>query len=271
MIEIAEYGSIFAVDSDRCLVPEGSREKIVPPWSDAVAFLVRGYQEIIGEHLHSVYIRGSVARGLAVEGLSDLDTTAVARPHEVDWEQAIAWGQRTRREYAERFPFSHRPEIDVRLLDDVMEAIPRMRWFKLSAACVYGDDLLAEVSPVTLDEMIAATSVEADYIAKVVFDFHNGIAAEGADTRSYCRWISKRFLRAASALVLSRTRQVTNDLFYCYKLFSDIYPEREPEMRRTLDLALNPVTDTESYAALVEDLREFFIAETNAPKESLEK
>ena len=264
MIEIAEYGGVYAVDSVGRLIPEGSRENIVPPWSEAVAFLVRGYQEVIGEHLHSVYIRGSVARGLAVEGLSDLDTTAVARPHEVDWERAIAWGQRTRREYAERFPFSHRPEIDVRLLADLIEAMPTMRWFKLSAACVYGEDLLADASPVTLDEMIAATSVEADYIAKVVSDFHEGIAAEGADTRSYCRWICKRFLRAASALVLSRTRKVTNDLYYCYKLFSEHYPEREPAMRRALELALNPITETEAYATLVEDLRDFFIAEANA-------
>lgn len=138
-----------------------------------------------------------------------------------------------------------------------------MRWFKLSATCVYGEDLLANASPVTLDEMVAAASVEADYIAKVVADYHEGIAAEDADVRSYCRWICKRFLRAASALVLSRTRQVTNDLYYCYKLFSECYPAREPQMRRALELALNPSTDTETYAALVEDLRDFFIAEAN--------
>lgn len=92
MIEIAEYGGVYVVGSDGLLVPEGSRDNIVAPWSEAVDFLVRGYREILGEHLHSVYIRGSVARGLAVEGLSDLDTTAVTRPHEVDWERAMAWG-----------------------------------------------------------------------------------------------------------------------------------------------------------------------------------
>ena len=67
---------------------------------------------------------------------------------------------------------------------------------------------------------------------------------------------------------LSRAGPATNDLYYGYKLFSEHYPEREPAMRRALELALNPVTETEAYAALAKDLRDLFIAEANAATQS---
>ncbi len=79
MIEIQKHGAVLHTDPDGYLIPDVSLDNIVPPWDEAVDFIKNAYIGHLGESLHSVYIRGSVARGLAVEGISDLDSFALAR------------------------------------------------------------------------------------------------------------------------------------------------------------------------------------------------
>lgn len=263
MIEIKEYGGIYEVDQDGVLVPEGSVDKIVPPWSDAVAYLVSAYQKILAESCHSVYVRGSIARGFGVEGLSDLDSTCYAHKREFDLKEVVAWGEKTRQEYAQRFPFSHRPEIDIKFLEDEREKLHTMRWFKRSAACVYGEDLLSRIPTPTLQDMIDNSGVTSEYINEVTERFFQDIGQSATDKLSFCRWICKRYLRAASALVLPRTLKVTNDLYYCYTLFSEIYPQQDSNMRRALELVLNPTETLQSYEQVVRELRDFFVAEAD--------
>jgi hypothetical protein len=42
--------------------------------------VMAGFVENLGENLYSVYVRGSVARGLAIDGVSDVDTFALVKP-----------------------------------------------------------------------------------------------------------------------------------------------------------------------------------------------
>jgi hypothetical protein len=44
-----------------------------PQWSEAISAAVAVYEHVFSERLISVYVRGSVPRGLAVDGVSDLD------------------------------------------------------------------------------------------------------------------------------------------------------------------------------------------------------
>ena len=79
MIKIQKHGAVLSTDKDGYLIPDASLDKIVPPWNEAVNFIKEAYIKHLGERLHSVYIRGSIARGLAVEGISGLDSFALLR------------------------------------------------------------------------------------------------------------------------------------------------------------------------------------------------
>jgi hypothetical protein len=44
-----------------------------PQWSEAISAAVAVYEHVFTQRLISVYVRGSVPRGLALDGVSDLD------------------------------------------------------------------------------------------------------------------------------------------------------------------------------------------------------
>src|SRR5690606_41345984 len=81
-------------DAEGFLPTRPDRRPIAGPWASAVALVVDAYRDRLGPALHSVYVRGSVARGLAVEGVSDLDTFAVlvpCAPPELDPSAFASW------------------------------------------------------------------------------------------------------------------------------------------------------------------------------------
>ena len=53
--------------------------------------------------------------------------------------------------------------------------------------------------------------------------------------------MAKRILRVGFILVSKLTEENvwTRDLFYCYKIFSDHYTNKEPEMKRMLEIVIS--------------------------------
>jgi Nucleotidyltransferase domain len=76
---ILPIGDFLPLDAEGYLVNPCRRDVIAPPWSDAVTAIQSAYLHHHADRLHSIYVRGSVARGTAREGLSDIDTLETAR------------------------------------------------------------------------------------------------------------------------------------------------------------------------------------------------
>ena len=75
-IEIKPMGSYFEVDSEGYVINPASLEKVQEDWRPVIDDITEGYKKIFGYKLTQVYIRGSVAKGQAVPGVSDIDTFA---------------------------------------------------------------------------------------------------------------------------------------------------------------------------------------------------
>ena len=75
-IEIKPMGSYFELDSDGYIMNPASIEKIQSKWYPAIDDVIEVYKKVCGDKLINIYVRGSVAKGQAVEGISDLDTYA---------------------------------------------------------------------------------------------------------------------------------------------------------------------------------------------------
>lgn len=78
-LELLDVGGWWPLDGDGFILNDAAPGKILPPHRAAIQEAVRAYRRHVRADLHSVYVRGSVARGRAVPGVSDLDCFAVTR------------------------------------------------------------------------------------------------------------------------------------------------------------------------------------------------
>ncbi len=76
-----------------------------------------------------------------------------------------------------------------------------------------------------------------------------------------CVWLMKGFLRVGFEITMERERVYTRDLYRCYETFSKYYPEKEPDMREVLYLALNPVSDRAVIKKVVDLMGKWLIQE----------
>ena len=117
-IEIQPKGSYFQTDENGFLINPASAEKVQEKWKPLIDDIVESYKNKYGEKLKSVYIRGSVAKGEAVEGVSDIDTFAyVDLPKEELLENNI---NRDMRKYIEeKYDFVEDIEMEAFPLQDL--------------------------------------------------------------------------------------------------------------------------------------------------------
>ena len=264
MIKIQKHGAVLSTDKDGYLIPDVSLDKIVPPWDEAVNFIKEAYIKHLGECLHSVYIRGSIARGLAVEGISDLDSFAILRGNPPKKKNELDWTKKVSEQYMERFPFSARPEIWFNREAAFLKNLKGYWWLKLGAVCIHGENLIPCIPAVKLETLATNLEFQRDYISKIVREFHQDVKnADQEHTKKYCQGICKEFLRAGMVLVMSRAKVFSRDLYYCYELFAKFYPQEEATMRQALEYALNPTESKEILLPFVKRLSEFLSQEAN--------
>ncbi|AKJ30949.1 hypothetical protein [Caldimonas brevitalea] len=244
-------GAFLPVDAEGYLVND-CRADHVPP--ALAALVIEHYRQSFGAHLRSVYVRGSVARGTAVDGVSDLDTFAV-----VDDAASPSC-----------------PLLPPELLERLHAAAPGLADFefhacrrsavtgsyystwaflvKTQSACLHGEDLGPALAPYRVGPELMA---EALYLRQRLALYAQRLAAEQQapppQQIATCQWFMKALVRAAFDLTLDRARRYTRDLYPCYATFAELYPERGPDCWRALEWAISPTPDTEPQRQLAED------------------
>lgn len=248
--KILPIGTVLHVDDEGYLVSESSVDKITPPWDAVVAHIKHAYSQNLGTKLQSLYIRGSVSRGNAVEGISDIDGLAVVYgdPKDIDW----AWTRDFANQSKLKYPFISGVDISTQSHEAIVAGDKKIAAFliKTMSACVYGEDLaptLPKVKP-GRGAVIACWDIERkvspDYLAENT----------NITTAQKMRWSAKQILRAGFELVMEDEQAYTRDLYPCYKMFSDHYPEMEPVMHRALEMALWPTNDEAAFQLLLSDI-----------------
>ena len=134
-IEIKPLGSYLEVDEDGYIINPASLEKIQEEWKPVIQDVIEAYQGHFGEKLKNVYIRGSVAKGEAVKGISDIDSFAyIDLPKEsID----TGWEEEAEGKIEEKYPFTKGAELMCRPL-----AVGPMNIIFLNqSVCVYGNPI----------------------------------------------------------------------------------------------------------------------------------
>lgn len=122
------------------------------------------------KNLHSIYVYGSVAKGAAQVGISDLDLCIIFNEQLEDQDQIIAEIQD---KLLQKYPFLPKIDFDIGLLCDVLSQQNRNSWgawIKFFCTHIYGEDLRSYFKEVEINLQVIK-AINQDYAKEVAHYF----------------------------------------------------------------------------------------------------
>lgn len=257
MHEIRPIGTFFQLDAAGYILNPCQKPPFGTYWDTMLAMICARLQESFPQSLHSIWLRGSVAWGNAVRGQADLDVFALLN------EEGYRWV-----ELPDLQPLQKKlsPAKDF-LLDCQLESFkgkptelrsPIAMLIATQSVCIWGEDIQAQLKKyrpgreVMLEYRWIAADVE-DWLTKIRKN-------EKLETAAF-RALMKSIIRAGFELVMERDGRYTRDLYPCYQVYSQYYPEKESGMRQALYWYLNPIPDREVLRQYLLDFGRWLVGE----------
>lgn len=251
------------LDRDGFIAREGSLDRVPPAFAPVVAAArERIAAAFAPDVLHSAYLYGSVPRGTATPGVSDLDLLLALRhgPTAADRAEADAL------EAALDTEFAQVNGVGVLLFgtDTLLSELERhdLGWF-VACLCtpLLGEDLAARL-PRYRPSPLLARETNGD-LAPALPQWRERVAAATTDAelRALSRGISRRLVRTGFTLVMPRWGGWTSDLTASAEAFAAYYPERADQLRLAAAVARTPTADRATLAVLVDGLGPWLAAE----------
>ena len=285
--------STKGLDQDGFIAREGSLDRV----ASAFAPVVRAARVAITDafdstRLHSAYLYGSVPRGTAVPGVSDLDLLLALRSAPTAADRAAADALEAALDGA----FEQVNGVSLLLFstDTLLSELERydLGWM-VACLCtpLLGDDLAARLPRYRTSSELARES-NGDLASAltrwrgraaalpthdpsthdpdphdpstgtpVAGDPGAGDPATDAERRRLNRAVTRRIVRTGFTLVMPRWGGWTSDLAESAEVFGRYYPERAAQMRRAAAIARVSTADTSSLGMLLDDLGPWLAAE----------
>jgi len=257
-------GRLWRLDDEGNILNDARLENIKSPYDAIIADTIAAYTSNIANDIHSLYVIGSIARGLAVEDISNLNVFAVLT-ESADADLVFQdWITPAEDEILAKYPM---------LSDAVLELWPYNHVFsdpesfsigafiiKTQSVCLWGSDVTPELPDYKVESAIAN-----DDLVQIKLDIDEAVAKIKRNSRPenvayWCREVAKHILHAGFALVMVDEGVYTRDLDLCYEYFIKRYPERVVEMRQALSYAENPSMDAMEVLGYLAEMGAWMIA-----------
>jgi predicted nucleotidyltransferase len=253
------------LDEDGTILREGALDRVpaafVPVVEAARASITAAFG---GPRLHSAYLYGSIPRGTAVPGVSDLDLLIVFRePGPADRVTANALESAL----DDAYPQVTGVGIVLGSVRSTLSELERYDGgFFVACLCtpLLGEDLAAQLPRYRPDALLAR---ETNGDLALVLPRWRARAAEAAtdtDRRALSRAVARRLVRTGFTLIMPCWGGWTSDLDRSAELFAQYYPERDGQMRRAAAIARTPSADPAVLTMLIDDLGPWLAAEYTA-------
>jgi len=242
MFFVQKIGDFLPTDENGWIVNPCRGDRLQPLWLDLVEDLKELCREHFGDNLHSLYIRGSVARGSAIAGISDLDGFAILYEELGDGEDK--WTAAAQKLLKLKYPFCAGVEIGIIPYQSFLKTHHLKVLLKTQSLCILGEDLgrsLPSYKPgidlvrqaLLLPNFLKGSEEKLRKLDPKSISFTT-------EVKQISAVIGKRMVRGGMELVVERSRQYTRDLYFCYESFSSYYPEQKLNMKKALELAIAP-------------------------------
>ena len=216
-------------------------------------------------------MRGSVANGEAVDNLSDIDLIILFKDK---WNQSLEYYMKQfhlslNKDIKNEYPFVTKIDFGYEqgtyykdLLDKNinMSFIDTMFTIKHQSVCIYGESVQDEI-PKFKKDIIPKYYYDLNEIVNRIKNSLFEPTLNPDKIRMMMGWISKRMIRCGFELVYDKVDVWTRDLYQCYKLFSDIYPEKQDKMKLVLMKAISPTTDRNDIFEIFNEIGDWLVEE----------
>lgn len=248
MIQPQRIGRFLVVDRFGYVQPDVAIDRVDNTWKPLVEFVLHSLKKRQG--VRSIYIRGSIPRGLAIENVSDADFIYLS---EINFDAADADLEKAAKA---DFPFVNGLEL-FRLNRAQLDKIHRPQhrpYFHmlLKTQCLFlaGDDIAKDIEPFRIGpDMASHVFSLANEFSKLP-RWLEAVRKKGIE-QSMRQWFSRRIVRSGFEVTMDRSGHFTRDLYLCYEQFAKFYPERSKQMYRVLTNCLNGEDSPVQYEELV--------------------
>ncbi|PYC78586.1 nucleotidyltransferase [Streptomyces tateyamensis] len=248
-------------DAAGYFVREGSPDRVGAEFAPVVAAAVEAVQAAFGpDRLHSAYLYGSIPRGAAEAGRSDLDLLLALRqpPGPADRAAVDALSAALDEQFTQITGVGALLLPVERLLSEAERY--DLGWF-LACLCIplLGPDLAKQLPRYRPEDTALARETNgeiADWLPR-----WRERAAAGADPVALTRGAARKLVRTGLTLVMGRWGGWTSDLAHSAEVFAAYYPEQAPRMRRAAAAARVGSADPAVPALLLDELGPWLAAE----------
>jgi uncharacterized protein len=257
-------GRWWPLDAAGHILNDAHLDSMQPAFQRVVSAAVQAYIQHIEADLDSIYVTGSVARGLAIPGLSDLNMFAVTAA-DADPDLVLRdWLPEVETCLLDQFPDLADVQLEIwpyyYVFDDPSRFSIGGFILKTHSVCVWGSDLST-----SLPDYQVTPAIANDDLVLLAADLAQARAALAEDpspenTRYWCRIICKTLLWCAFGLVQMAEGQHTRDVDLGYAAFARHYPGHAREMRRVLDGVNQPLDDADTVLHLLDTTGAWLLA-----------
>lgn len=253
-IQIKPMGSFFEVDSEGFLVNPASMEKIQESWRPVLEEYITSCKKMYGKDLVSVYVRGSVAKGEAIEGISDFDALVVLKDGHSNVLQETELEEKMR--LRKLFPFVNGFEFGEYTETGIQEEDLLLN----QSLLLFGKEI--EVSKTKLSKDLALHAPNFQNRHDHLLSFLEEENPSKDRVKNRVEWLGKGILRTGLEILIEQSGKYSRDLYPCYEVFAEYYPEKAKDMRAVLDLVLNPNASIEKAKEVLLPMSEFILQES---------
>ncbi|MEV8116704.1 nucleotidyltransferase domain-containing protein [Streptomyces xiamenensis] len=251
------------LNPDGTIAREGSPARVAEPFRPVVAAARERIGEVFGgSRLHSAYLYGSIPRGTAVPGISDLDLQLALHHEPTPRDRADARALESALDTAF-------PQIDGAgvLLDSrralLAEHVRYDAGFFLACLCtpLLGPDLAAGLPRYRPTSLLARETNGG--LARTIPRWRAEAAGARTDAarRALSRRVARRLVRTAFTLVMPRWGGWTSDLVASAEIFGRYYPRRAAQVLRAAAIGRQPCADPAALRFLIEEQAPWLAAE----------
>ena len=243
------------LDPEGYIRPEADLAKVQPEYQGLPEAAASLLAEAFGPRLHSGYLYGSVVRGNAVPGRSDLDVIAVLWAAPTGEDRARA--DRVERALVERFPVLVSAGVGLTDLQELRSPAQRYSgqvFLRELAVCIWGEDLRPGLPPTKPSAAVAA-GFHADTHAVFARARESlGTSTDPEVIRRVCRMAARRMVQVAFAVVMAHQGVWATVLEEQAAAVGAAFPQWAQAARRAAEQGRRPVAD----AGVVRELLDGF-------------
>jgi predicted nucleotidyltransferase len=237
--------STFGVDKNGIIITEVSFDKITLQFRPIVENVLNSIIQEFASQLDGVYLYGSIPKGKAVEGKSDLDAILVFKdqPTEESLEKTSSLEKRLSEAYD---PMLRGIGLGVTCIDDVCsdkEKYGGMCFMKHLCICIYGNDVAKNVAGFKPSKEVAKGFNGDIQQSLEISRSKIKMTSSDHEISKISQSVAKKILRTGFSLVMPRSGSWTTDLQTACDTFVKYYPDKASEMNLALDWSRSDSSD----------------------------